>query len=98
MIPFKYIAMILRARRLLRKSIEGDVTKIVEEVFKDAPEDVKNIVGLILSTEISNRDPKDVATEIGMKLGLKGEDLVDFVDTVLRIAEEVREFIKAESK
>ncbi len=97
MIPFKYFAMLLKIDRLVKTSSRGDVKSLVNELFKDAPDDVKRVVDLILNTEISGKDPKSVIVEIGSKLGLSGNDLDSFVEVMLDISERIKEYLKAEN-
>ena len=86
----------MKLRRLFRTSSGGGVDEIVNEVFSDAPEEVKEVVRGILSVNVEGKDPREVAREIGVKLGVKDEDLDDFVDTVVTIADEVKEYLKPE--
>jgi hypothetical protein len=44
---------------------------------------------------MEGRDPREVAREIGLKLGIKEEDLDDFVDTVITVANEVKEYLRS---
>jgi hypothetical protein len=87
---------LLKLRRLIRTSGSGKVDEIIDEVFKDAPQEVKEVVRGILSINMEGKDPKEVAREIGIKLGIRDEDLDDFVDTVVTIADEVKEYLKPE--
>ena len=96
MAELKAIRMALKVRRLLKAGRSGDIARIVDEVFSDAPQHVKEVVKAILSTEVHGKDPREVAREVGVKLGVKEEELDDFVDTVLMVAEELKEFIKPE--
>jgi hypothetical protein len=98
MAELKAIRLALKVRRLLKAGRSGDLAKIVDEVFSDAPQHVKDTVKAILSINVEGRDPREVAREVGAKLGIRDEDLDDFVDTVVMIAEELKEFIKPEKE
>jgi Asp-tRNA(Asn)/Glu-tRNA(Gln) amidotransferase B subunit len=93
---WKQLKLVFKLRKLLKVSGKGEIDRIVEEVFSDAPKEVKEVVRGILSINLEGKDPKEVAREIGIKLGIREEDLDDFVDTVLTIAEEVKEYLKPE--
>jgi Asp-tRNA(Asn)/Glu-tRNA(Gln) amidotransferase B subunit len=92
------LKLAFKLRKLYRTASKGDIDRIVNEVFSDAPKEVKEIVNGILSINVEGKDPREVAREIGIKLGIKEEELDDFVDTVMAIAEEMREFIKPEKE
>jgi hypothetical protein len=94
----KAIRMALKIRRLLKAGRSGDIAKVIDEVFSDAPPHVKDTVKAILSIDVGDKDPREIAREVGMKLGIREEDLDDFVDTIMMIAEEVKEFIKPEKE
>jgi predicted Zn-dependent protease with MMP-like domain len=98
LINWKQLKVLFRLRGLLRASSSGDVSKIVEEVFRDAPKEVREVVEGVLAINIENRDPREVAREIGLRLGIKEEDLDDFVDTIMMIAEEVKEYLRPREK
>jgi hypothetical protein len=98
MIELKAIRLALKVRRLLKAGGSGDIAKVVDEVFSDAPQHVKDTMRAILSINVEGKDPREVAREVGIKLGIKDEDLDDFVDTVVMIAEEMKEFIKPEKE
>jgi Asp-tRNA(Asn)/Glu-tRNA(Gln) amidotransferase B subunit len=93
---WKQLKLVFKLRKLLKASSKGEIDRIVEEVFSDAPKEVKEVVRGILSINLEGKDPREVAREIGIKLGIREEDLDDFVDTVLTIAEEVKEYLKPE--
>jgi hypothetical protein len=96
LLSWKQLKLIFKLRRLLRA--KGEIDKIVEEVFRDAPSEVKEVVKGILSVNIEGKDPEKVAREIGIKLGIRDEDLDDFVDTVVTIANEMKEYLKPEKE
>jgi hypothetical protein len=98
MAELKAIRLVLKVRRLLKAGISGDIDKIIDEVFSDAPPHVKETVKSILSVDTKGKNPREVAREVGIKLGIKEEYLDDFVDTVMMVAEEIREFIKPEKE
>jgi hypothetical protein len=98
MVELKAIRLALKVKRLLRAGRSGDIAKVVDEVFSDAPQHVKDTVKSILSINVEGKDPREVAREVGIKLGIKDEDLDDFVDTVVMLAEEMKEFIKPEKE
>jgi len=89
--------MLLKIDKLVKISSSGDFKSLASELFKDAPDNVKHVVDLILNTEITGRDPRSVAVEIGSKLGLSGSDLDNFVELVLDISERIKEYLKAEN-
>jgi len=93
---WKQLKLVLKLRKLLKTSSKGEIDKIVEEVFGDAPNEVKEIVRGILSINVEGKDPREIAREVGVKLGIKEEDLDDFIDTILMIAGEVKEYLKPE--
>jgi Asp-tRNA(Asn)/Glu-tRNA(Gln) amidotransferase B subunit len=93
---WKQLKLVFKLRKLLKVSGKGEIDRIVEEVFSDAPKEVKEVVRGILSINLEGKDPKEVAREIGIKLGIREEDLDDFIDTILTIAEEVKEYLKPE--
>ena len=96
MLSWKQLKLVFKLRRLYKTASRGEIDKIVNEVFSDAPKEVKEIVNGILSIDIEGKDPREVAREIGMKLGIREEELDDFVDAVMTLAEEMKEFIKPE--
>lgn len=96
MFSWKQLKLVFKLRKLLKVSGKGEIDRIVEEVFSDAPKEVKEVVRGILSINLEGKDPKEVAREIGIKLGIREEDLDDFIDTILTIAEEVKEYLKPE--
>jgi Asp-tRNA(Asn)/Glu-tRNA(Gln) amidotransferase B subunit len=98
LIGWKQLKLVFKLRRLYRASNRGEIDKIINEVFSDAPREVKEVVRGILSINTEGRDPREVAREVGRKLGVKEEELDDFVDTVITIAEEMKEFIKPEKE
>jgi hypothetical protein len=98
MAELKAIRMALKIRRLLKAGRSGDIAKIIDEVFSDAPPHVKDTVKAILSIDVEGKDPREIAREVGVKLGISEEHLDDFVDTIMMIAEEVKEFIKPEKE
>jgi Asp-tRNA(Asn)/Glu-tRNA(Gln) amidotransferase B subunit len=99
LLSWKQLKLAFKLRKLYRTVSKGEIDRIINEVFSDAPKEVKEVVNGILSINIDNsRDPREVAREIGIKLGIKEEELDDFVDTVMTIAEEMREFIKPEKE
>jgi hypothetical protein len=98
MVEFKAIRLALKVRRILKAGRSGDIAKVVDEAFSDAPQHVKDTVKAILSVNVEGKDPREVAREVGKRIGVKDEDLDDFVDTVIMIAEEVKEFIKPEKE
>jgi Asp-tRNA(Asn)/Glu-tRNA(Gln) amidotransferase B subunit len=98
LLGWKQLKLVFKLRRLYKASSKGEVDKIINEVFSDAPQEVKEVVRGILSINVEGKDPREVAREIGIKLGVKEEELDDFVDTVMTIAEEVKEFIKPEKE
>jgi Asp-tRNA(Asn)/Glu-tRNA(Gln) amidotransferase B subunit len=92
------LKLALKLRKLYKTANKGEIDKIINEVFGDAPKEVREIVNGILSINVEGKDPREVAREIGIKLGIKEEELDDFVDTVMTIAEEMKEFIKPEKE
>jgi len=91
----KTLAIVMRLRRMLKLS-KDDPRKIIEEAFKNAPEDVKEVVYSIMDIQYDGKSPREVAVELGRKLGIRDEDLDTFADTVVSIAEEVAQALKAE--
>jgi hypothetical protein len=98
LLSWKQLKLAFKLRKLYKTASKGEIDRIVNEVFGDAPGEVREVVNGILSINIESRDPREVAREIGIKLGIKEEELDDFVDTVMAIAEEMREFIKPEKE
>jgi len=91
---WKQIKLMLKLRGLFKASRDGDVNRIISEVFRDAPREVREAVEGILLINTEGKDVKEIAREIGIKIGVKPEDLDDFVDTVISVAEEVKEYLK----
>jgi hypothetical protein len=91
---WRQLKLVFKLRGLLRAGNSGDVRRVVGEVFKDAPEEVRRVVDGILSVNLEGKSPREIAKEIGIRLGIREEDLDDFVDTVVAVAEEVREYLK----
>jgi Asp-tRNA(Asn)/Glu-tRNA(Gln) amidotransferase B subunit len=98
LLGWKQLKLVFKLRRLYKASSKGEIDKIIDEVFRDAPQEVKEVVRGILSINTEGKDPREIAREIGIKLGVKEEELDDFVDTIMTIAEEVKEFIKPEKE
>jgi Asp-tRNA(Asn)/Glu-tRNA(Gln) amidotransferase B subunit len=94
LLSWKQLKLAFKLRKLYKTANKGEIDKIINEVFSDAPQEVKEVVRGILSINVGDKDPREVAREIGIKLGIKEEELDDFVDTVMTIAEEMKEFIK----
>jgi hypothetical protein len=94
----------LRMYRLIKRiqRAENPFT-VVEELFRDAPLEVRDTVKKVIdvAVAVSNRpdkDPEDVAREIGIAIGIPEDQIEDFIDTVMPIAELIASMVREEEK
>ena len=94
----------LRMYRLIRKiqRAENPFT-VVEELFRDAPPEVRDTVKKVIDVAVAvsnspDRDPEDVAREIGIAMGIPEDQIEDFIDTVMPIAELIASMVSKEEK
>jgi Glu-tRNA(Gln) amidotransferase subunit E-like FAD-binding protein len=83
----------LKMLRLIKRIQSAeDPYSVLDEVFKDAPEDVKMVTKAVLDVahavaQNPKQDPEEVARQIGIALGLPEDQIEEFVSTVLPLAE-----------
>jgi hypothetical protein len=94
----------LRMYRLIKRiqKAENPFT-VVEELFRDAPLEVRDTVKKVIDVAVAvsnspDKDPEDVAREIGIAMGIPEDQIEDFIDTVMPIAELITSMIKKEEK
>jgi hypothetical protein len=94
----------MKVVRLIRKlrSAEDPYT-VLDEVFKDAPEDVKRVARSVLDVahvvaQNPKQDPEEVARQIGIALGLPEDQIEEFVDTVIPLAELIANLLAKQVK
>jgi hypothetical protein len=94
----------LRMYRLIKRiQRAGNPFTVVEELFRDAPPEVRKTVKKVIDVAITvsnspDKDPEDVAREIGIAMGIPEDQVEDFIDTVMPIAELIASMIKKEEK
>jgi hypothetical protein len=94
----------LKALRLIKRIQRAeDPYTVLDEVFRDAPEDVKRIVKSVLDVahavaQNPKQDPEDVARQIAVALNLPEDQIQDFIDTVLPLAELIADTLMKGSK
>jgi len=92
----------LKTIRLAKKIQKAeDPYAVLDEVFKGAPEEVRKIAKSVLDVAHSvaqnpEQDPEEVARQIAVALGVPEEQVEDFIDTVVPIAEMVADMFKKE--
>ena len=94
----------LKTVRLIKRIQKSeDPYAVLDEVFKDAPEDVKRVAKAVLDvahsvTQNPSQDPVEVARQIAIALGLPEDQIQDFIDTVLPLAELIADTLMKEGK
>jgi hypothetical protein len=94
----------LRAVRLIRRIQRAeDPYAVLDEVFKDAPEDVRRVAKAVLDVahvvaQNPKQDPEEVARQIGVALGLPEDQVEEFIDTVLPLAELIAGMLAKEGR
>jgi hypothetical protein len=94
----------LKTIRLVKRiQRAGDPYAVLDEVFKGAPEDIRRIAKSVLDVAHSvaqnpKQDPEEVARQIAVALGIPGEQVEDFIDTVVPLAEMLADTLKREEK
>jgi len=94
----------LKALRLIRRVQRAeDPYTVLDEVFKDAPEDVKRVAKAVLDVahvvaQNPKQDPEEVARQIGVALGLPEDQVEEFIDTVMPLAELIADMLVKEGK
>jgi hypothetical protein len=94
----------LRMYRLIKRIQRADNPfTVVEELFRDAPPEVRDTVKKVIDVAVAvssspGKDPEDVAREIGIAMGIPEDQVEDFVDTVMPIAELIASMVRKEEK
>jgi len=94
----------LKTFRLIKKiQRAGDPYAVLDEVFRGAPEEVRRIAKSVLDvahavTDNPRQEPEEVARQIAIALGIPEEQVEDFIDTVIPIAEMVADLLQKEVK
>jgi hypothetical protein len=92
----------LKTIRLAKKIQRAeDPYAVLDEVFRGAPEEVRKVARSVLDVAHSvaqnpKQDPEEVARQIAVALGIPEEQVEDFIDTVVPIAEMVADLFKKE--
>ena len=98
------VRAVLKTVRLAKKiQRAGDPYAVLDEVFRGAPEDVKRIAKSVLDVAHSvarnpRQDPEEVARQIAVALGIPEEQVEDFIDTVIPLAEVLADMLRREEK
>jgi spore cortex formation protein SpoVR/YcgB (stage V sporulation) len=76
---------------------------VLDEVFRGAPEEVRRIARSVLDVAHSvaqnpKQDPEEVARQIAVVLGIPEEQVEDFIDTVVPLAEMLADMLRREEK
>jgi len=94
----------LKTVRLIKKIQRAeDPYAVLDEVFRGAPEEVRKIAKGVLDVahavaDNPRQEPEEVARQIAIALGIPEEQIEDFIDTVIPIAEMVADLFKKEVK
>jgi hypothetical protein len=94
----------LKTIRLAKKIQRAeDPYTVLDEVFRGAPEDVRKIARSVLDVAHSvaqnpKQDPEEVARQIAVALGIPEEQVEDFIDTVVPLAEMLADMLRREEK
>ena len=98
------VRAVLKTIRLAKKIQRAeDPYTVLDEVFRGAPEDVRKIARSVLDVAHSvarnpKQDPEEVARQIAVALGIPEEQVEDFIDTVVPLAEMLADMLRREEK
>jgi hypothetical protein len=98
------VKAVLKTVRLAKRiQRAGDPYTVLDEVFKGAPEEVRRIAKSVLDVAHSvaqnpKQDPEEVARQIAIALGVPEEQVEDFIDTVVPLAEMLADMLRREEK
>jgi len=98
------VRAVLKTIRLAKKIQRAeDPYTVLDEVFRGAPEDVRKIARSVLDVAHSvarnpKQDPEEVARQIAIALGVPEEQVEDFIDTVVPLAEMLADMLRREEK
>jgi ABC-type nitrate/sulfonate/bicarbonate transport system substrate-binding protein len=94
----------LKVLRLIRRVQRAeDPYTVLDELFKDAPEEVQRVAKAVLDVahvvaQNPKQDPEEVARQIGIALGLPEDQVEEFIDTVLPLAELIANMLVKEGR
>ena len=98
------VKAVLKTVRLAKKiQRAGDPYAVLDEVFRGAPEEVRKVAKSVLDVAHSvaqnpKQDPEEVARQIAVALGIPEEQVEDFIDTVVPLAEMLADMLRKEEK
>jgi hypothetical protein len=98
------VRAVLKTYRLAKRvQRAGDPYAVLDEVFRGAPEEVRRIAKSVLDVAHSvaqnpKQDPEEVARQIAVALGVPEEQVEDFIDTVVPLAEVLADMLRREEK
>jgi hypothetical protein len=98
------VKAVLKTVRLAKRiQRAGDPYAVLDEVFKGAPDEVRRIAKSVLDVAHSvaqnpKQDPEEVARQIAVALGIPEEQVEDFIDTVVPLAEMLADMLRKEEK
>ena len=98
------VRAVLKTIRLAKKIQRAeDPYTVLDEVFRGAPDEVKKIARSVLDVAHSvarnpKQDPEEVARQIAIALGVPEEQVEDFIDTVVPLAEMLADMLRREEK